>query len=326
MRLKYDILKQIINFDPKDKYSCGVYTITHIKYPNNLYVGSADSNKKYDGLFRRWKTHYSDLLHNKHHNIKLQRVVNKHGIDGLRFEIVEICESGYSVEAEQYWINMLNPYYNICKSAYSSKGYKHTEKHIKKVSKTVYRYDLSGNYLDCFINSVKAEEITNIDKGSIRNCCIGKYKRAGNFIWKYEYKEKILPYENKSSKRIITYKNGNFFKEFDSILQASRELLIPVGNISKHIKNNTSLCYGYVFKEYYDNYHHKIKISKRTHKYQVSVAILDIETNITFKFESFNKVNKFISKCTLSKHYKNNNLEFIHKNKYKIKLIPNNLE
>jgi len=51
--------------------------------------------------------HICELQNNKHHSRYLQRVVNKYGLEGLRFEIIEFCEPNRCLNLEQYWINVL---------------------------------------------------------------------------------------------------------------------------------------------------------------------------------------------------------------------------
>jgi hypothetical protein len=56
--------------------------------------------------------------------------------------------------------------------------------------------------------------------------------------------------------------NGDFYKEFPSILKASQELSIPTGNISKFVRgvDNSHSCYGFYFmKKESDNYPLKIE-------------------------------------------------------------------
>ena len=63
--------------------------------------------------------------------------------------------------------------------------------------------------------------------------------------------KKLNKYENPLSYKLLLYSiDGNFIKQFESILEASKELNIPVGNISKHLKGDTKICYNYIFKKF----------------------------------------------------------------------------
>jgi len=54
-------------------------------------------------------------------------------------------------------------------------------------SKKIFQFDLlDKNKLIGTYNSIKeASEKTNTNKTSIIHCCSGKYKKAGEYIWKY---------------------------------------------------------------------------------------------------------------------------------------------
>lgn len=52
--------------------------------------------------------------------------------------------------------------------------------------RTIYQYDLKGNYLNRFNSTKEASHITNIDRGSINNCALKKRKSAGGYLWSYD--------------------------------------------------------------------------------------------------------------------------------------------
>lgn len=64
----------------------------------------------------------------------LQRAFNKYGKESFRFEIVAVCPAEYVLKLEQFFIESINPYYNICKVAGSSLGVKRTAEYKKKLS------------------------------------------------------------------------------------------------------------------------------------------------------------------------------------------------
>lgn len=57
----------------------------------------------------------------------INKALLKYGYSNFQLEILEYCEPTDAIEREQYYINLLNPSYNILKIAGSSFGYKHTE-------------------------------------------------------------------------------------------------------------------------------------------------------------------------------------------------------
>jgi group I intron endonuclease len=53
---------------------------------------------------------------------------------GFRLEILEYCPISIVLDREQFYIDKLNPEYNILKIAGSNLGYKHTEASLKLMS------------------------------------------------------------------------------------------------------------------------------------------------------------------------------------------------
>jgi group I intron endonuclease len=56
----------------------------------------------------------------------------KYGYCNFSLDIIEYCESSILIKREQYYIDTLNPEYNILKRAGSSLGYKHTKETLLK--------------------------------------------------------------------------------------------------------------------------------------------------------------------------------------------------
>ena len=55
--------------------------------------------------------------------------------------------------------------------------------HNKK--RKVAQYTMDGKYIATYISLAEASRITGARDTSIRNCCVGKYKHANHFLWKY---------------------------------------------------------------------------------------------------------------------------------------------
>ncbi len=52
--------------------------------------------------------------------------------------------------------------------------------------KPVIQYSLNGDKIAEFLSAAEANKVTNTNISSISNCCIGRQKSAGGFIWKYK--------------------------------------------------------------------------------------------------------------------------------------------
>lgn len=55
-----------------------------------------------------------------------------------------------------------------------------------KTSKKVSKYDLNGNFIESFYSIAEAYRKTGIYHSNISDCCNGKRKSAGKYIWKYD--------------------------------------------------------------------------------------------------------------------------------------------
>lgn len=106
-----------------------VYKISSNIKPYKFYIGSAINYHD-----RKWR-HSRELILNKHKNAKLQYHVNKYGINDLVFEIIELLtNNSETIAREQFFIDQLNPWFNIRKTAGSNLGGKHSEKTKQKIS------------------------------------------------------------------------------------------------------------------------------------------------------------------------------------------------
>lgn len=99
----------------------GIYKIQSISHPDRCYIGSAVNIKN------RWRLHLYWLRLNKHDNSRLQNHFNKYTESDLSFSILLPCERDVLIKNEQYFIDTLNPYFNICRVAGSSLGVLHSE-------------------------------------------------------------------------------------------------------------------------------------------------------------------------------------------------------
>lgn len=66
-------------------------------------------------------------------------------------------------------------------------------------SKCVYQFDLDGNYIQKWDSIRSASLSFGIQHQSIRNCCLGIYNQAGNYIWSFD--DNALKIKENISKR-----------------------------------------------------------------------------------------------------------------------------
>jgi len=180
----------------------GIYSISHICKKDKVYIGSAGKNlgnkQLSQGFNLRWLCHISQLRNKKHHSIKLQRIVDKYGMDGLEFKIIEFCNAELIESREQYWMNKLQAYekgYNCTKHAVVIPKRKRVKTELKKKQYTILtaaqnkkntrikQYTLDGIFIKEWKSVSHAAKELKICNSTIGRCSSGKGQSAGGFKW-----------------------------------------------------------------------------------------------------------------------------------------------
>lgn len=107
----------------------GVYVLKNI-LDNSIYVGHASN------LRLRKNAHYTRLNNNQHSNKHLQNAFNLYGRENFKFYAIEYCECDKQILArvETYWVNVLNPEYNIRMVVESNLGLKKSAEDVEKTA------------------------------------------------------------------------------------------------------------------------------------------------------------------------------------------------
>ncbi len=130
-------LYKYIIFNKNNKKS-GIYKWNNI-ITGESYIGSAiDLTKRLRKYFLPEHLKKS-LLRSKS---KIHYSLLKYGYENFSLEILEYCEPSFLLKREQYYIDFLNPEYNICKIAGSSKGRK-----VSEITKQAISFALKGKKL-----------------------------------------------------------------------------------------------------------------------------------------------------------------------------------
>jgi hypothetical protein len=113
--------------------------------------------------------------------------------------------------------------------------------------------DKNGNLIAQYNNAYEAEEITGVRQNGICNCCLGKIKSAGGYIWQYlsEYdpNNKIIYYDKTGPKAILQFDLwGNFIAEYESMSDASESTGVSMPCISRCCNNKRKTSGGYIWK------------------------------------------------------------------------------
>ena len=106
----------------------GIYKIQSKIKPERIYIGSAVN------VPQRWRIHKTELRHDKHINKKLQNHANKYGVDDLVFNLITSCDKNDLLALEQFYLDALNPWFNICPIAGNTSGRPVSDITRKKIS------------------------------------------------------------------------------------------------------------------------------------------------------------------------------------------------
>ena len=122
----------------------GVYKITNI-VTNDFYIGSSKNIKK------RWAEHKIPSVWNRYPNNPMYLDMKKYGLNNFEFQILAEVEEGKLKEAEQQFIEKLQPTYNN----YNAKGWnierkKETQNEYNKSEKRKESNNKYLNQLCCF--------------------------------------------------------------------------------------------------------------------------------------------------------------------------------
>lgn len=112
----------------EDWNKAGIYQISN-KIDDRVYIGSTN------WLRDRYRHHKRQLTKGENPSILLQRFASKYGVDTLVFTVLEVIEEDKLLEREEYYLNLLNCKFNAMLTPLRQKGYKHTEKTVKKMKK-----------------------------------------------------------------------------------------------------------------------------------------------------------------------------------------------
>ena len=187
------------------------------------------------------------------HKQKWIRKALKNG-QNIELIILKICPLDEFMKWEEYYIKHFNSN-NLTNSDKTGRGNSGrlreiVERSSKKLSKEVYQYDLSGQYIGCFQSTRDASRKLCISHGNISKCCNKIFQHTSGYVFRYNRcKVEELTNPNAIKKSVLEIDdNGNIINEWESIMECSRETKIDNGNISKCCNNKIKKTKGRFFK------------------------------------------------------------------------------
>lgn len=195
----------------------------------------------------------------------INKALLKYGYSEFKLEILEYCNPKELAIREQYYMDHLYPEYNVLKTAYSSLGYKHSEKTLVKINRNLKRLNLSksikvvvtnleNNVSMEYVSITEAAKSLNTNKTILREYILNKKPYKG--IYKLESNLSVSNYDSNylnhpASKKIeVIDLQLNTVTKYNSIRAAARALDIGYVSIATYLKRNQKRPYKnrYVFK------------------------------------------------------------------------------
>lgn len=230
----------------------GIYAIVN-KCNNKIYIGQSKSVKQ------RIARHKSELKHNCHRNLYLQREYNKYGGDCFEFNILEFCGENMLTPREKWYIskyqsNNYNNGFNMtdggentewndeARTKRSGEGNPMFNKKASDKQKEAARIANLGSS-----NKLTVDDIIDIkkrllddvdiqkiaDKYGVTTSTIHKIYRVKNWYWvAEELNSKLIEHQQLKHKRIAD-RNNNVLHDIDSGM--SKKEIMKKYNITRYI-------------------------------------------------------------------------------------------
>lgn len=157
----------------------------------------------------------------------------------IRSAYDEIIKTAYGFQWKSYYKNKIDKIEDFKTRVGKSK------------SKTVYQYDLFGNFIQKFNSAKEAADTLNIGVDGIRKTCNEKQNCYRGFQWSFNYFDNIGIAD---VYRIYQYDLcGNLINSYDSIGEASKTTGVRENAIINCYQNKISRAGQFVWKRYHIN-------------------------------------------------------------------------
>lgn len=165
----------------------------------------------------------------------LHKAVRKYGYENFKRTIIKIFPDNEEGRKQAFELEaiLVNETLLKSKSTYNTALGESTTENLMK---TVYMFDLNGNYLRSFKSAREAAAYIQPDnqdnaRAAIKNNCLGTTSSSYGYFWSYT---KEFTYKNKCMKEVAQYTiNGKFLRTFKSITEA--EVALSLNNITQAI-------------------------------------------------------------------------------------------
>jgi group I intron endonuclease len=223
----------------------GIYLITN-KINGKKYVGLSNN------INRRFAEHKCSL---KNKTTVLSKAFRKYSIENFEFEILEIVEDVKNLsDREIFWINKINPEYNMNEGGVGNKGYivsNELKNHLRILGKIQWQSKTDIEKQEIIVKNLKGPAFNRIvseeTKQKLRLANIGK-KQSQETKSKISSKNKVSMIGNKSGNKPVIAYNDNEEIEFESGKIAADSFGVNPTCITGVLKGRRLTSCGYKWK------------------------------------------------------------------------------
>lgn len=134
----------------------GIYMFTN-KLTNDIYVGQSKD------LSKRFKNYFNLSYIKSKENLKISKAIIKYGYLNFSMTILEYCDKSNLMGREQYYLDKLNPQYNILKVRGSSLNSKFSKEANTKKTLIIKRVEKKSDLISSF-HTKETRELIDLEK------------------------------------------------------------------------------------------------------------------------------------------------------------------
>ena len=202
-----------------------IYSITN-NINQKQYVGLTRLANPYD----RWKKHLQDSKYNSKYAIHC--AIRKYGEDNFKFRVIEECSDDKVEEREIHYITKFNTFYEGYNATLGGNIRYDTD------TKPITQYNKKGERIQDFASLKDAADSVGKDRSAISRCANGERFSAYGYRWSWKG-ERLPIVKTKYLKPIYAYNRNGEYKEWGSVMEASRELNCHHRTITHSVSSST---------------------------------------------------------------------------------------
>ena len=254
-----------------------------------------------NSLLNEREKYYIALYNSNNKDIGYNSTMGGDGAEKYNFDII------YKLWLDGLTLTEISEELGCCAQTASTtlKGFGITETEIRSRAqrkeseskkKPILQYDLHGNLIKKYSCVEEAAKLTGYHETNIRGVCNHKLYTANGYIWCHEDEPRTIneliaaiPLE-KTKHPIEQYTlDGILVKQYNSIIEAARELNVHRSSIEDALSNNSFNCQGYLWKYQDDNEDILEKVKRNNNKKdyaKIAVNQYDLQGNFIMTHKS----------------------------------------